>query len=187
MKLIVGLGNPGVQYRSTRHNVGFMAIDQLSRQVGIKMTANRWGGIGGKGKLVGEDILLVKPQTYMNISGEAIQPMAAYYKIPPKQLIVIHDDLDIPFGQIKLCRNKGPGGHNGLRSINNIFATKEYIRIRLGIDRPDGQIPVDRFVLANFTESQARELPVIITHAVDAVIEILTFGLQKATQKIHST
>ncbi|WP_071458813.1 aminoacyl-tRNA hydrolase [Bacillus massilinigeriensis] len=156
MKLIVGLGNPGKQYERTRHNIGFEVVDEVSRRFNIPLNQAKFKGVFGAGILNGEKVILLKPLTYMNLSGESIRPLMDYYDIPPEDLLVIYDDLDLPTGRIRLREKGGAGGHNGIKSTIAHVGTQEFKRIRVGISRPQNGMAVVDYVLGRFTpEEQA--------------------------------
>ena len=157
--LIVGLGNPGSKYELTRHNAGFLALDYFADQHGFSLGSEKWQGVYCRDHLAVVRILLVKPQTYMNKSGECVARFADFYKIQPANILVVHDDLDLPPGRIKVVSRGGAGGHNGIRSIISHLGTPDFARLKLGIGRPErneqGQgVPVDRYVLAGFSDAQ---------------------------------
>jgi PTH1 family peptidyl-tRNA hydrolase len=157
--LIVGLGNPGSKYSLTRHNAGFLALDYFAGQHGYDMGCEKWQGIFCRDRLAGNRVMLVKPQTFMNKSGECVARFADFYRIEPANILVVHDDLDLAAGRIKVSARGGAGGHNGIRSIISHLGTPEFARLKIGIGRPErndqGQgIPVDRYVLAGFTDSE---------------------------------
>lgn len=154
MKLIIGLGNPGKQYEQTRHNVGFMVIDKLSKELSIPLDRNKFNGIYGIGHISGEKIILLKPLTYMNLSGECIRPLMDYYEINDDELVVIYDDLDLPVGKIRLRSKGSAGGHNGIKSMILHLATQEFNRIRVGIDRPQNGMKISDYVLGRFTKEE---------------------------------
>lgn len=150
MKLIVGLGNPGKQYADTRHNVGFKVIDFLSNQWNIDLKEAKFQGLFGRGVVNGEKVILLKPMTYMNLSGEAVVPLMDYYNLPEEDLLVIYDELDLVPGKIRLRYKGSAGGHNGMKSIINHLGTQEFNRIRIGIGRPEPGLPVTNYVLGKF-------------------------------------
>lgn len=150
MKLIVGLGNPGKQYDQTRHNIGFEVIDALSDQFSIPLNQSKFKGMYGIGLHNGEKVLLLKPLTYMNLSGESIRAVMDYYQIELEDLLVIYDDLDLPVGKIRLRQKGSPGGHNGIKSTVAHLGTQEFNRIRIGIDRPTPGMSVPDYVLGRF-------------------------------------
>ncbi len=186
MYLIVGLGNPGEKYRKTRHNIGFQAVEQLAAQVGARFGESKWKALVCKASVAGQGVVLVKPQTFMNLSGEAVEPIASYYKVPHDKVIVIHDDLDLDCGRIKLCVNRGAGGHNGIKSIIQRLGDKSFNRIKIGIGRPPEAMPVDRYVLATFTDEELVVVSPAIDLAQEAVRLIIDKGMAAATQVIHS-
>ena len=178
--LIAGLGNPGKDYRHTRHNIGFMVIDHLSNELKIPVKKVKQKSLIGIGKLDNKEILLVKPQTFMNNSGESIAPLMRYYKVPHQNLMVIHDDLDIPFGIIRIRPTGGTSGQKGMKSIIEKIGSQEFPRIRMGIGRPPGHMdPVD-FVLENFSKDQLSILENILEDATNAIKTFIIDGLNKA-------
>ncbi len=154
MKLIVGLGNPGKQFEHTRHNIGFKVIDDLSDRLGIPLDRTKFNGIYGMGNISGSKVLLLKPLTYMNLSGECIRPMLDYYDIPLENLIVIYDDLDLPVGKIRMRTKGSAGGHNGIKSMIAHLGTQQFNRIRIGIDRPTNGMKIPDYVLGDFTNDE---------------------------------
>ncbi|MEQ6377526.1 aminoacyl-tRNA hydrolase [Bacillaceae bacterium S4-13-56] len=168
MKCIVGLGNPGRKYESTRHNIGFLVIDELLRRNGWALDKHKFNGDYTVENLHGEKILLLKPQTYMNLSGESIRPMMDFYQIEPQDITIIYDDLDLPPGKIRLRQKGGHGGHNGIRSTIDHLGTKEFNRIRIGIGRPTPPMPVTDHVLGQFFKEEVDEILHSIKNAADA-------------------
>lgn len=158
MKLIVGLGNPGKQYEKTRHNVGFDVIDELSDQLNIALDQLKFKGLFGSGFVGTEKVLLLKPLTYMNLSGESIRAVMDYFEIDTDDLLVIYDDLDIPVGKMRLRQKGSAGGHNGIKSTIAHLGTQEFNRIRIGVDRPQNGMSVSNYVLSKFT---LEEQPII--------------------------
>ena len=184
-KLIVGLGNPGPQYSWTRHNAGFMVLDRLSRQAGISVTRKAFSGLSGDGSFAGERVILLKPQTFMNLSGRSVAEALRFHKLTLADLIVIHDDLDIPFGKLRLKEGGGHGGHNGLRSIGQLLGSPDYLRVRVGIGRPlHGD--VSNYVLSNFLKEEMDRLQDVLDGVIDAMEMLLTEGLPKAMSIHHS-
>ena len=186
----VGLGNPGAQYAATRHNAGRMVIDELAARARGKLSRLKNTGALGLECHVGPPpsrrAVLFVTTRYMNQSGGPVAALLGYFKIAPQNLIVVHDELDLPFGTIRLKRGGGEGGHNGLKSITQALGTKEYIRLRFGIGRPPGrQDPAD-FVLSPFASSQAKELPLLISEAADAVEDAILSGLEAAQLRLHT-
>ncbi len=154
MKLIVGLGNPGKQYEETRHNVGFKVIDRLSTELQISLDKTKFNGVYGVGHSAGEKVFLLKPLTYMNLSGECLRPLMDYYDIDLEDIIVIYDDLDLPVGKIRLRTKGSAGGHNGIKSIIQHVGTQEFKRVRIGVDRPKNGMKITDYVLGRFTEEE---------------------------------
>jgi PTH1 family peptidyl-tRNA hydrolase len=183
MWLIAGLGNPGSKYLLTRHNVGFMALDFLTKAVGVR---DGDGKSELKGRVVdfrweNEQIKLVKPETFMNLSGECVGPVLNYYKIDIDHLIIVHDDMDQPFGQIRIKQKSGDGGHNGLKSLIEVLGTNDFLRVKIGVGRPPhpGMDPADH-VLQNFTKTEQASLGLILDRTVDALEMIVFEGGTKA-------
>jgi peptidyl-tRNA hydrolase, PTH1 family len=152
MYLFVGLGNPGAEYARHRHNVGFMALDAIADKHGFSQWREKSKGHYAEGRLGGDKVFLLKPQTYMNLSGEAIQPLAAFYKIPPEHIFIFHDELDLGEGVIKTKIGGGTAGHNGLKSTSKMLGTDNYYRVRIGIGHPGDKSRVTGHVLGNFTQ-----------------------------------
>ena len=178
-KLIVGLGNPGPQYSWTRHNAGFMVLDRLSRSAGIPVTRKAFSALAGDGSFAGERVYLLMPQTFMNRSGRSVAEALRFYKLSPADLIVIHDELDIPFGKVRLKEGGGHGGHNGLRSVAQEIGSSDYARIRVGIGRPQHGDVVN-YVLTNFAKPEMDSLLEVLDLSVDALEMILKEGMPKA-------
>lgn len=168
MHVFAGLGNPGKNYELTRHNIGFLAIDQLAKEWDISMTKVKFNGQIGTGIVSGEKVLLVKPLTYMNLSGECVRPLLDYYDAPISQLTVIYDDLDLPLGKIRLRTKGSAGGHNGMKSLIQHLGTQEFNRIRIGIGRPTGSMKVVDYVLGKFTPDELNETKEVISRTVTA-------------------
>ncbi|MCZ2858128.1 aminoacyl-tRNA hydrolase [Blastococcus sp. VKM Ac-2987] len=185
---MVGLGNPGPGYAGNRHNVGAMVVDELARRAGIRLTPGKGArarAVSGEGRLAGRRVVLAVPSTYMNESGSPVRGLLDYHKLPPEQLVVVHDELDIPFSAVRLKRGGGEGGHNGLRSITRSSGTKDYLRVRVGIGRPPGrQDPAD-FVLKDFSATERKELDLLIVEAADAAEALLAGGLEAAQNQVH--
>jgi len=178
IKLIVGLGNPGPKYLWTRHNAGFIVLDRFANLNGIPVIKKSFDGLYGEGNLHGNRLLLLKPQTFMNLSGRSVSAALRFHKITPADLLIIHDDLDIPFGQIKLKEGGGHGGHNGLRSLHQELGTGDYTRLRVGIGRPSRGDMAD-YVLNNFAKSEMDSLPQLVDGVVDGLEMYLREGLPK--------
>ncbi|RPF51203.1 aminoacyl-tRNA hydrolase [Aquisalibacillus elongatus] len=174
MKCIVGLGNPGFKYRKTRHNIGFMVVDHIASENGWKINKSGFESHYTIEFLNGEKVMLVKPQTYMNLSGNAVKKIADYYDLDPQDIVVIYDDLDLPTGKIRLRQKGGHGGHNGIRNIIDQLKTKDFNRIRFGIGRPDSDLPVVDYVLNKFPKSEKKTVEEAIeksNHACEDWVE----------------
>ncbi|HET6269863.1 MAG TPA: aminoacyl-tRNA hydrolase [Arthrobacter sp.] len=186
--LIVGLGNPGSEYSQNRHNVGQMVLDELASRVGggFKSHKSRAQVLEGRLGIGGPRIVLAKPLCYMNVSGGPVSALAKFYDIDPGHVIAVHDEIDIPFSTVKLKIGGGEGGHNGLRDISKALATKDYLRVRVGVGRPPGRMDTADFVLRDFSGPEKKELPFLIDSAADAVAALVRDGLTAAQQKFHS-
>lgn len=185
--LIVGLGNPGAQYAKNRHNVGYLVADELAKRLGASFSNHKSNAQVAEGRFVmgGPKLILAKSNTFMNLSGGPVANLAKYFAVPPNQIVVVHDELDLPFDSLKLKLSGGHGGHNGLRDISKALATPDYIRVRVGIGRPPGrQDPAD-FVLSDFGSSEREIVPVLVADAADAVESIVSLGLRDAQQRVH--
>lgn len=183
--LIVGLGNPGREYKDNRHNVGFMLIDQLSVRLNARLTRMQAKALVGSVPYEGNKLILAKPQTYMNLSGQAIQGLARFYKVPLENMIVAHDDLDLPFGTIRIRPGGGPGGQKGVASTIERLGTKDFRRLRIGIGRPPGRMDPAAYVLQNFSQSDAVLLSEILDRAAEAALTFVTGGLNTAMNKFN--
>ncbi len=174
--LIVGLGNPGRRHAFNRHNVGFMAVDRLAARGDIELKRVQSKAIVGSGRVAGLPVILAKPQTFMNLSGESVGALAAYYKIPPARMLVIYDELDIPFGTIRLREKGSAGGHNGMRSLIQHMGS-EFPRLRLGIGRPPGRMDPAAFVLQDFGRDELPLVSEMLSVAVEAVESFVQHGI----------
>jgi peptidyl-tRNA hydrolase, PTH1 family len=185
--LVVGLGNPGPEYAPTRHNIGFRVVELLAaRAGGGKFAKHRSNADVLEGRLAGRRVVLAKPRTYMNVSGGPVAGLVRYFSVDPADLVVVHDELDLGFGVVRLKRGGGEGGHNGLRSISQSLGTKDYLRVRFGIGRPPGrQDPAD-FVLKRFSAAEAKELDLAVDLAADAAEALLSDGLEPAQNRFHA-
>lgn len=187
MWLIVGLGNPGNQYALTRHNIGFMAVDYMLKGLGNPPVKNQFKAEIFQTKIGDHQVIFCKPQTYMNLSGESVQPLMGFYKIPMDHLIVMHDEIDQPFAQMKIQKNRGHGGHNGIKSISGLLGSADYIRLRLGVGRPENpNVPVADYVLNKFNPDEFAKMPDFLNKSGDAVESIIYDGIQKASTKFNS-
>jgi PTH1 family peptidyl-tRNA hydrolase len=186
--LVVGLGNPGREYAGNRHNVGFGVADLLASRVGAKFGRHKRAVAEvAEGRLGfgGPKVILVKPLTYMNLSGAPVVSLAQFFKVPVDNVLAVHDELDVPFGQVRVKRGGGEGGHNGLRSMSKSLASKEYARVRFGIGRPPGrQDPAD-YVLSDFSGAERKELDFLIDRAADVVEAVVLEGVEWAQNKYH--
>ncbi|MDD9301104.1 MAG: aminoacyl-tRNA hydrolase [Desulfobacter sp.] len=184
--LVAGLGNPGKEYSQTRHNIGFLVIDALASKIGRDLNKNRFDAAYVKARVKNRDTFLVKPLSYMNRSGIPLQKLAAYFKIDMGDIIVIHDDMDLAFGQIKIVQGRGHGGHNGIRSIIEAFGRRECIRIRVGVGHPGSGRAVTGHVLGKFSHEEQSGLDELIQTASDACLTILESGVTKAMNSVNS-
>jgi len=185
--LVVGLGNPGPTYAKTRHNVGFMVADVLAARLGAPFKVHKRSGAEVvTGRLGGRPVVLAKPRTYMNESGRQVGPLAKFYSVAPGDVIVIHDELDIDFGRIRLKIGGGEGGHNGLRSVVSALGSKDFQRVRIGIGRPPGRQDPAAFVLQPFNAAERAEVPTIVEQAADATDILVQLGLEPAQNVVHA-
>lgn len=188
MYLVVGLGNPGKKYAGNRHNVGFMAVERLRDERGLPAWREKFSGVFSRGSAFGDDLMLLEPQTYMNLSGDSVQPAAAFVKVDPAHLVVLHDELDLPFGDVRLKVGGGHAGHNGLRSILGRLGSPEFVRVRIGIGRPPPGFRGDvaDYVLSDFDASERAELPDVVARAVAAVAAVVEKGPAAAQNAINT-
>ncbi|MCO1595227.1 aminoacyl-tRNA hydrolase [Micromonospora sp. RHAY321] len=186
--LVVGLGNPGREYAGNRHNVGFMVADLLAGRLGARFGRHKRAvaeATEGRLGFGGPKLVLLKPLTYMNLSGAPVAALAQFYKVPPAQVIAVHDELDIAFGQVRVKCGGGEGGHNGLRSMSKSLGTKEYVRVRFGIGRPPGrQDPAD-YVLSDFGAAERKELDFLVDRAADVVESVVVKGVEPTQNLYH--
>jgi PTH1 family peptidyl-tRNA hydrolase len=191
--LVVGLGNPGPAYAGNRHNVGAMVVEELARRTGSALRTHKARAhaaqvrLGtGPGGLPGPAAVLAIPSGFMNESGGPVSALLRFFSVPPERLVVVHDELDLDAGTVRLKRGGGEGGHNGLRSVSSSLGTKDYHRVRVGIGRPPGRMDPADFVLRDFSPAERRELPFLIDDAADAVEQLVTVGLLDAQQRVHA-
>lgn len=197
--MIVGLGNPGPSYAGHRHNVGAMVADELAARTGASLRSHKAraaaaevrlpaspGGTSAGAPAGGARAVIARPSTFMNESGGPVAGLLSFYKVPVENLIVIHDDLDIPFADVRLKLGGGEGGHNGLRSITKSVGTRDYLRVRVGIGRPPGRMDAADFVLHDFSSSERSEVPLLVSDAADALERLVAEGLAAAQQQWHS-
>ena len=188
--LVVGLGNPGPTYAGTRHNAGFMVVDLLAHRLGAAFKAHRGRADVVEGAFPGPGgapvpVVLMKPKCFMNESGGPVASLRNFFKVPVPQILVVHDELDLPFGILRLKAGGGPGGHNGLRSVTGALGSGEFVRIRFGIGRPLGRMDPAAYVLKPFSSAEVRELPLLVDRAADAVESVLVEGLERTQNRFH--
>jgi PTH1 family peptidyl-tRNA hydrolase len=190
--LVVGLGNPGDRYAGNRHNVGAMVLDRLAADIGGRFSGGRSqadvleGRLSPVGGRPGPRVILAKPRSYMNVSGGPVAGLIRFFRVTPTNLLVVHDELDLPFGQLRLKRGGGEGGHNGLRSISQSLGTRDYCRLRVGIGRPPGRMDAADFVLRDFSRSERTEMDVVVGEAADVVGDVVRDGWDR-TQNVVNT
>ncbi|WP_207670005.1 aminoacyl-tRNA hydrolase [Glaciibacter flavus] len=186
--LVAGLGNPGPGYSGNRHNVGQMVLDELAARIQARFKTHKANALVAEGWLSpgGPKLILAKPGTYMNLSGKPVAALAKFYGIAPDRIIVIHDELDVPFDTVRLKQGGGHGGHNGLRDILAALGSADFVRVRVGVGRPPGRQDAADFVLKDFSSVEKASLPILLTDAADAVELIVTDGLNAAQQRYHS-
>ena len=176
MRLVIGLGNPGNAYRDTRHNAGFMVADKIADDFNIAFDKAKFDSVYGRGFVENVEVVLAKPMAYMNRCGPPVQNLAHYYRIQRKDMLVIHDDIDLAYGRLKIKEKGGHGGHNGLRSLMDAFGGGDFVRLRIGVGRSGAGADVTGHVLGRFSQEQSQILDRIITNARDAVVTILSQG-----------
>lgn len=184
--LIVGLGNPGPRYAATRHNAGFFVLDELADRLGCGFKLHKGTVELAEGRLAGSPVVLAKPRSYMNLSGGPVLQVSRFFKIDPARIVVVHDELDLPYGVVRLKRGGGEGGHNGLKSISAALGTKDYVRVRFGIGRPPGRQDPAEYVLREFAAVERKDIGYLIDRAADAVEAVLSSGLEAAQNTFHS-
>lgn len=185
MYLIIGLGNPEPEYSRTRHNMGFDVINKLSEKYSIDVKKEKFDGLYGNGIIENEKVILVKPQTYMNLSGEAIAQYANFYKVNPENIIVIYDDIDIETGVVKIRKKGGPGTHNGMKSVVHELNTTEFPRIRVGTGSKENITDLINYVISKVSQEEYKELEQGIDKAVEAIVEILRIGIDNAMNRLN--
>jgi PTH1 family peptidyl-tRNA hydrolase len=186
MYVVLGLGNPGSRYRFTRHNIGFMVLEEIAARWKVDLKQKSFNALWNRGKIADQEVLLAMPQTYMNLSGNAARDLTAYFKVNVSNLIVIHDDLDLRFGSVRLKNGGGNAGHKGLKSISECLGSTDFMRIRMGIDKPADKSRTEGYVLEKFRAEEAESLPPIIKLAADVTKEIVLSGMQQAMVKYHT-
>ena len=185
--LIVGLGNPEPRYAKNRHNVGFMVLDALANEARIAVSRSKFKGLYGTGEIAGKSVVLLKPLTFMNLSGRSVAPAAKFFGVPPERVMVIHDELDLPYGTLRLKSGGGHAGHNGLRSMVAEFGgNKGFQRLRVGIGRPVHGT-VSNYVLSDFSAGEERDwLPDLVERAANALETALRLGMKAAMNEVHA-
>lgn len=184
--LVVGLGNPGSQYEATRHNVGFRAVDALAKEAGVKIDRAKFQALTAQATVGGVRVLLMKPQTYMNLSGVAVKQAADFYKVPPERVLVLFDDIDLDVGRLRIRRNGSAGGHNGIKSIISSLGSQEFPRIKIGVGaKPHPDYDLADWVLSRFTLAEQKLLAPAIEHAAEAVPVIFTQGIERASSRFN--
>ncbi|UJW35047.1 aminoacyl-tRNA hydrolase [Saccharothrix sp. AJ9571] len=184
--VLAGLGNPGPRYAGNRHNAGFLVLDELAARMGGKFKSHKSGGDVLEGRLAGRKVALVKPRSFMNLSGGPVAGAARFFKVGPDGVVVVHDELDLPYGALKLKFGGGDNGHNGLRSITKSLGTKDYFRVRFGVDRPPGRMDPADYVLKDFSTVERKELALNLDRCADAVEALLEKGLLAAQNAFHA-
>lgn len=184
--IIAGLGNPGPEYAGTRHNAGQMVLALLAGRMAARFKAHRTRNDVAEGRLAGQPVTLARPHAYMNVSGGPVAALAAFYKLSAERIVVLHDELDIPFGAVRLKLGGGDNGHNGLRSVSAALGTRGYYRVRFGIGRPPGRMEAAAYVLRDFSAAERKELPFAIDRCADAVETLITKGLPEAQNTYHT-
>ncbi|GAA0355626.1 aminoacyl-tRNA hydrolase [Actinoallomurus spadix] len=184
--LVVGLGNPGPEYAGNRHNAGYMVLDLLAARMGGRFKAHKARAEVVEGRLAGRRVVLAKPRSYMNESGGPVKALRDFYKVPLDHVIVVHDELDIPYGTLRLKCGGGDNGHNGLRSITKALGGRDYLRVRFGIGRPPGRMDAAVFVLRDFAAAERKELDLNTERAADATEALFTDGLDRAQNVYHT-
>jgi peptidyl-tRNA hydrolase, PTH1 family len=183
--LIAGLGNPGPQYAGNRHNVGYMCCDDIAAELGVTFKRDKARVMAATGTMAGTSVVLAKPMSFMNVSGGPVAALRAFYKIPNERIIVIHDELDLAFGSVRLKLGGGDNGHNGLRSVTAALGSRDYYRVRIGIGRPPGRMDPADFVLRDFSPAERKELPEILGRAAESAQILMERGLAVAQNEMH--
>lgn len=185
MYLIVGLGNPEPEYSKTRHNMGFDVINKIAKKYEIELTRTKFNGVYGSGIIEGQKVILLKPQTYMNLSGQSIKPFIDFYKIPLENVLVIYDDMDVKIGEIKIRKKGGSGSHNGAKSVVHELTSEEFPRIRVGIGKPIDEYDAIDYVIGKLEDEVYKKLEAGIDKAANAIVEYLNNGIDIAMNKFN--
>ena len=183
--LVLGLGNPGAQYAATRHNLGFMVVAELATRLGVSLTRRGLASLWGQGRLAGRKVILAQPQTFMNLSGQAAISIMNYFDLPPARVVVVHDDLDLEPGRLKVATKGGAGGHKGVASLLGHLGGGQFVRLKVGIGRPRHQETVEDYVLSGFYADQRELFQQAVREAADCLEVILTQGPVEAMQRFH--
>ena len=183
MKVVIGLGNPGVRYEMSRHNIGFQVVDQLAKTYHILISTKRFKSFYGTGQIDSQEIALVKPMTFMNLSGEAVKKLVNFFQVRLGDLIVVHDDMDLSFGRIRFKRRGGDGGHQGVRSIIELMGGNNFLRLKVGIGRPPQGMDPAEYVLNDFNQSEQSRVDELLNRAAEALKVMLLEGLQRAMNR----
>lgn len=184
--VVVGLGNPGPRYAETRHNLGAKVVHLLAERAGTAFKTHKSGCLVAEGRLAGAPVVLARPMSYMNESGRPVGQLVRFYKTPPERVLVVHDELDLPFADVRVKFDGGVAGHNGLRSVASHLHTKAFPRIRIGISRPSGERDAADHVLSEFSSAERRELPAILDRAADAAERVLADGVDRAMNAVNT-
>lgn len=184
--IVVGLGNPGDRYERTRHNAGVLVIEELLGRTSARFKRHKSGALVAETMLCGECVALARSTGFMNESGRPLGQLVRFYKTPMEQMVVVHDELDVPFGDVRVKVGGGTAGHNGLRSVGNHLSSKDFIRIRVGISRPHGALSGADYVLQNFSGAERKDLPEIVDRAADAVERVLEAGPERAMNEFNT-
>jgi PTH1 family peptidyl-tRNA hydrolase len=185
VKIIVGLGNPGIQYRMTRHNIGFQVVDRLAQISHLSIRTKRFNSLYGTGRIDSQQVVLAKPSTFMNRSGEAVNKAADFFHLSVEDLVVVHDDLDLPFGRLRFKRRGGDGGHQGVRSIIEVTGENNFLRLKVGIGRPPWGMDPTEYVLEAFDKIEQSHLDQILLQAAESLRVMLLEGLEKAMNQFQ--
>jgi PTH1 family peptidyl-tRNA hydrolase len=184
--LVIGLGNPGAQYAGTRHNAGYMVVDLLADRHGAPLRSHKAKADAAQVRFGPASVVLARTRSYMNVSGPPVAALRSFYKVDPDRVIVVHDELDLPFGTVRIKRGGGDNGHNGLRSVTSSLGTRDYLRVRFGIGRPPGRMDPADYVLRDFATPERKELPVLVDRAADAVEALVAEGLEATQNRFHA-
>jgi PTH1 family peptidyl-tRNA hydrolase len=184
--IVVGLGNPGERYADNRHNAGYMVVEVLLGRVGASLKSHRSGALAAETRLEGERVVLARPVSYMNESGQVVRGLLRFYKEPPERLVLVHDELDIPFGEVRVKFGGGTAGHNGVSSVASHLGSRDFVRVRVGVSRPPGRMDPADYVLRDFPSSERKDLPSILETAADAVERVVASGVERAMNEVNT-